>query len=130
MALVYAPSGTPAQREPNGQPSSIFHPGAGLTLTLTVASTSINGALPVDANGKAYQAFYISVTSPTWLQFCTLGSDAVTVGGANAILINPGGPLVLAVPPATAGQEGTTAPGFVAAISSTATTLVSLIGIF
>jgi|SRR5271165_1202760 len=127
MALVYAPAATGAQREPDGAPTQIFHPGNAKALATSAASA--NTALPVDGNGNPYTTVYLTATQATWVAFCTLGSDSVVVGTAPAFLINPGGPVALAVPNSGVGVPNSTPCGFIAAIA-TGAGFLSVLGLY
>jgi hypothetical protein len=127
MALCYAPSGTASQREPNGSPTAIYHPGA--SVSVASGATSANVALPVDGNGKPYTAVLVSATAAAWIAFGTSGSDAVVAATSPAILVNFA-PVVLAVPPAGAGIGSTGSASFIAAIQAATAGTVNVVGLY
>jgi len=130
MSLAYAATGEAAQREPNGAPTVMYHPGN--TAIVACGAASANVALPTDASGKQYQAVMIMSSQPAWVAFCTLNSDAVVAATAPAILINGYGlPVILAVPPGGAGTPTGGNAGFLAAIEATVTAgSVCIVGLY
>jgi hypothetical protein len=127
MALTFAAAGEAAQREPNGAPTQMYHPGN--TAVVASGASSANVALPLDGNGNAYQAFLITATAAAWVAFCTTGADAVVAATAPAILITGYGQ-VFAVPPIGAGTGGPTNAKFLAAIQAASAGTVCIVGLY
>ena len=127
MSLVYAAAGEASQREPNGAPTQMYHPGQ----TAIVASgvSSANVALPLDGNGNAYQAYLITATAAAWIAFGSSGSDAVVAATAPAILITGYGQ-VFASPPIGVGLGGPGNAKFIAAIQAAAAGTVCIVGLY
>lgn len=125
MAATFAQAGAPAQQGPDGSSYAAPHPGN--TVCQAVGAASVNGALPVDAQGHAYQAVRITVSTPTWFQFCSSGADVIVANTAPAFLIQPGAPADYGVPNA----PGTAVPvGFFAQIQVVAGGFISVVGLF
>lgn len=127
MALCWAPTGEPSQREPNGSATAIYHPGA--SVSVASGASSANVALPTDANGRPYQAVLINATAAAWVAFGTSGSDAVVAATSPAILVNFA-PIVLAIPPAGAGTGSVSPAGFIAAIQASTAGTVNIVGLY
>lgn len=124
MALVFAQSGAAMQREPDGMPTQFPHPGN--SVVGAVGAASVNVALPVDANGKAYQAVRISVSTPTWCVFCTAGGDAASAA-APCFIVTAGAGSDYAIPPATPGGANATNLAFIQVAAGGA---ISITGLF
>jgi len=127
MALVYAAAGEASQREPNGAPTQMYHPGQ--TAIVASGAASANVALPVDGNGNAYQAYLITAAAAAWIAFGTSNSDAVVAATAPAILITGYGQ-VFAAPPIGPGIGGPGNAKYIAAIQAVSAGTVCIVGLY
>lgn len=128
MAAIFSPAGFQQQREANGNPTGVPHAGNSVVASLIIGS--VNVALPVDAQGKQYNAVYLSTTTACWVQFCTTSGDTATVATAPAFLVNPGAPVFIAIPGLTGNSGGLAQiAGFLAAASA-ATGSLSILGVY